>query len=77
MSEIPDPGEFAGYILGTDGLRIRGTYTKMPLVSDPRLIACWAQAAWTDGANNAKAEKHKRYCLQNAALCLRIAQKGE
>ena len=75
---IPDPGEFADCILSMDKKRlIRKDIVGTIVTDDSLLIACWAAAAWSDGANNATTKKHARYCLQNAALCLRLATKGD
>ena len=91
MSEIPDPGEFAGLRLGRTHIdsALHPEYNALfhagvnvLITTDTPLIACWAHAAWTVKALELDGQLITRIgvpqAIKNAALCLRIAQaKGE
>ena len=79
---IPDPGEFADCILSMDKNRlIRKDIVGTIVTDDSLLIACWSAAAWSAKARALPPESKNQAEWQtyddNAALCLRLAAKGE
>ena len=82
---IPDPGEFARL-----KYRKGNVHADIPYLenenhriecTNPVLIACWAAAAWSAKARALPPESKNQAEWQtyddNAALCLRLAAKGE
>ena len=92
MTDIPDPGEFAGYkmVVNSNGDPLIERSDKAELCDDIRIIACWAHAAWTAKAkllyDNLMFGRGTKWSLKlsdehdqaciNADTCLKIA-KGE
>ena len=83
MAEIPDPGDFAGLRFRKQNVMCVPYLEKDGRIhcTCPRLIACWAHAAWTVKALELDGQLITRVgvpqAIKNAALCLRIAQNGE
>ena len=77
-TQIPNPGPFAGHFIGLDGPLYTNSSKSLLVTSDPRLIACWAFAAWSHRieSNRRNDERAANEARKNADICLVMA-KGE